>query len=134
MDFLHTQSLPNVELLTDFQLQIEHALDLQQRQLVLFIDASVANVNDIALQELQPTPDSSISTHALSPAALLNVYQRIMGAVPPDSFLMTLKAEQFELGTGLSIGMQQRLQQAYILLQQLFSAPNAEYWRQLIVH
>ena len=31
----------NIELLSDFQLQIEHALDLLNRSLVLFVDAHV---------------------------------------------------------------------------------------------
>ena len=34
--------LSQIEILCDFQLQIEHALDLQNRALVLFVDASVA--------------------------------------------------------------------------------------------
>ena len=34
--------LRKIELLTDFQLQIEHALDLEHRSLILFVDASVA--------------------------------------------------------------------------------------------
>jgi hydrogenase maturation protease len=36
----------DVELLTDFQLQIEHALDLQGRQAVLFVDAARPGVAD----------------------------------------------------------------------------------------
>ncbi|MBK7846051.1 MAG: hypothetical protein IPJ73_00935 [Zoogloea sp.] len=36
---LETQSLPGVTLVTDFQLQIEHALDLDGHDLALFIDA-----------------------------------------------------------------------------------------------
>ena len=32
---------PEIECLTDFQLQVEHALDLQDRKAVLFVDASV---------------------------------------------------------------------------------------------
>lgn len=31
----------NVELLTDFQLQVEHSLDMMGRKLILFIDASI---------------------------------------------------------------------------------------------
>ena len=36
------QSGRYVELLTDFQLQVEHAADMVGRELVLFIDASVS--------------------------------------------------------------------------------------------
>ena len=37
--------LDAIEILSDFQLQIEHALDLENRRLVLFVDASVACAN-----------------------------------------------------------------------------------------
>ena len=41
----NTNELDNVDLLTDFQLQIEHAIDLEQREVVLFIAASVSAVS-----------------------------------------------------------------------------------------
>ena len=37
---LEILNLPDVDLLTDFQLQVEHALDLRGRERVLFVDAS----------------------------------------------------------------------------------------------
>ena len=43
LDYIQQQlDTSQFEIVTDFQLQIEHALDLQNRELVLFIDASVA--------------------------------------------------------------------------------------------
>ncbi|MDP2785684.1 MAG: Ni/Fe hydrogenase, partial [Sulfurimicrobium sp.] len=42
LEQLAALNLPHVELLTDFQLQVEHAVDLQGRERVLFIDASVS--------------------------------------------------------------------------------------------
>ena len=41
-DLLQQEPLSDVDLLTDFQLQIEHAVDLENRQRVLFVDASVS--------------------------------------------------------------------------------------------
>ena len=42
LERLQALNLPHVETLTDFQLQVEHAYDLQGRERVLFIDASVS--------------------------------------------------------------------------------------------
>ena len=39
-DLLQNEDISGVDLLTDFQLQIEHAIDLEGRERVLFVDAS----------------------------------------------------------------------------------------------
>ncbi|MEI2781775.1 MAG: hydrogenase maturation protease [Candidatus Competibacter sp.] len=66
-----------VELLTDFQLQIEHAVDLENRALVLFVDASVSCPPPYQFARLRPARDTSYTSHALSPAAVLHVYEQI---------------------------------------------------------
>lgn len=130
----HVQSLPEallekVECLTDFQLQIEHALDLQNRELVLFADASVANQQPIEFTQLHPEYDNSYTTHAMSPAAVMQVYQDTLKAVPPPCFLLTLQGVEFELGAGLSEAAQQSLQQAIIFVRLLLEMPTFAFWQ-----
>ena len=43
-----------VELLSDFQLHIEHAVDLENRKLVLFVDASVSCPSPFQFSRLPP--------------------------------------------------------------------------------
>ena len=57
-------NLEHIEILSDFQLQIEHALDLENRSLVLFIDASVTGIHAYDFVRLQANRDISYSTHA----------------------------------------------------------------------
>ena len=120
-----------IELITDFQLQIEHALDMQHRQLVLFIDASVACKTGFSFSELEPAKDNSYSTHAISPAAVLDVYQTITKQSPPASFLLTIQAQQFELGTGLSELTAHYFKTACELVIQLLKQPQLNAWREL---
>jgi hydrogenase maturation protease len=87
-----------VEFLEDYQLQIEHALDLIGRKKVLFMDASLNCAAPFEVTELQPTQDASFTTHALSPQALLQVYQDMQGAPPPPCTLLAIRGEAFELG------------------------------------
>lgn len=112
-----------IEFLTDFQLQIEHALDLQGRELVIFIDASVTGDSAFDFTRLQPCRDNSYSSHAMSPAALLQVFETVTGATPPPSFLLGIKAESFELGEGLSASAAQHLQQACKFAEHLLAMP-----------
>lgn len=103
----------NIELLEDFQLQVEHALDLVNRDLAIFIDASVACSSPFTFAPLHPHPDRSYTTHALHPAAILQVYQELYQRPPPPTFLLSIRGEQFELGESLSDVAKQNLAEAW---------------------
>ena len=90
-----------VELLTDYQLQIEHALDLVGRQRVVFVDASVRAEAPYHYARVLPDRDESFSTHAMSPAAVLDTHRTVVGE-PPSAWLLAIRGESFELGDGLS--------------------------------
>ncbi|MES9846174.1 MAG: hydrogenase maturation protease [Candidatus Sedimenticola sp. 6PFRAG5] len=121
---------PTFDTLTDFQLQIEHALDLQERQLVLFVDAGISATPPFEFTELRPMRDQSHSTHAISPAAVLEVFSRINGESPPPAFLLTIPGYGFELGSPLSPESQNHLLAAIDLLKQLLRKPDVAHWRQ----
>ncbi|MEO8182326.1 MAG: carbamoyltransferase HypF [Deltaproteobacteria bacterium] len=90
-----------VELLTDYQLQIEHALDLEGRARVVFVDASVRAAPPFEFSRAAPRRDVSCSTHALSPEAVLATYEQIAGE-PPEAWVLAIRGERFELGEPLS--------------------------------
>jgi hydrogenase maturation protease len=122
--------LEYIEIQSDFQLQIEHALDLENRSLVLFVDASVSCVNVFDFVVLEPARDKSYTTHAMSPAAVLDVYQSIKKQKPPPCFLLSIKAEKFELGEGLSTHAESNLDQACQFAERLLQNPDIETWLQ----
>jgi hydrogenase maturation protease len=131
LDYIESHcDLTKIDLLTDFQLQIEHALDLEHRSLVLFVDASVACINTFDFLPLSATRDKSYTTHVMSPAAVLAVYVSIKKQPPPPSFLISIKAESMELGEGLSMAAENNLQQACLFVKQLLKQSNLEYWLQ----
>ena len=90
--------LGGVELLTDFQLQVEHALDLMDRQRVLFVDASLSCGAPFEVTVLQAARDASFTTHAMSPGAVMQVFRSLHGIEPPPSLLLAIRGERFELG------------------------------------
>jgi len=124
---LQRQAQP-IELLGDFQLQIEHALDLEQRELVLFIDASMSGASPFGFTELSPAKDNSYTTHAMSPAAVLAVYQAIKKQQPPRCFLLTIRGETFGLGEGLSAAAEQNLAAADRFVYGLLADLSALAW------
>ena len=101
--------LPGVECLTDFQLQVEHALDLQGRQRVLFVDASLSAPAPFGVQTLAPLHDESFSSHAMSPAAILQVYCDVLKRPPPPAQLLAIQGVQWELGIAPSATARENL-------------------------
>lgn len=108
-----TNGLDNIDLLTDFQLQIEHALDLEQRRAVIFVDAGVSCAAPFEIHQLVAERDESFTTHAMSPAAVLAVYQQISQQQPPPAYLLTIRAYEFGLGLAMSLQARTNLQKAY---------------------
>jgi hydrogenase maturation protease len=102
--------------LTDFQLQIEHAMDLHGYSQVIFVDAAVNLARSFRFELLQPSRDDSYTTHALNPAAVLAVYAEFYSEPPPESYLLSMQAERFELGEGLSRTAGQALDEALAFL------------------
>ncbi len=90
-----------VELLTDFQLQVELIFDLVGRARVIFVDASVSAVAPFEWGPVLPVEQVSTTSHALGPAALLAYHLRLLGP-PPPATLLAIRGERFELGEGLS--------------------------------
>ncbi|MDD4880642.1 MAG: hydrogenase maturation protease [Gallionellaceae bacterium] len=97
IEHLETLDLPGVELLTDFQLQVEYALDLQGRTAVIFVDAAVAGPEPFSFETARPAQDTSYSSHELSPAAVLHTCEQLYGT-SPEARILAIRGYQFDLG------------------------------------
>ena len=110
VEAVEAMALPGVECLTDFQLQVEHALDLRGRERVLFVDASADAAAPFTVERLEPARDGSFTTHAVSPQPILQVYAEIEGAPPPPCWLLAIRGESWELGASQSEAARQNLE------------------------
>ena len=127
-ELLLQENLETVDLLTDFQLQIEHAIDLEERDRVLFVDASITANAPFELVRLQPEEDASYTTHAMSPQALLAVYRHINKYPPPPAWLLSIRGYEFGLGLPLTAAADSNLQAAFKYIKQLFDPSGATIW------
>lgn len=105
-----------LDLLTDFQLQIEHTLDLQGRDLVVFVDASLTSAEPFDFGPVTSEPLATITTHAMTPGALLRVYGQAIGGPLPVCRLLGIRGYTFDLGTGLSPAAASNLHAALVHL------------------
>jgi len=114
---LQTRQLPDTELLTDFQLQIEYVLDLLGREEVIFVDAAASGAEPYAFGPLSAQTDNSVTTHAVSPSALLATSLQINGCLPHYTYLLAIRGYSFELGDALSAHAEDNLDRAMALLE-----------------
>jgi hydrogenase maturation protease len=121
---------PELEVATvaDFQLQIEHALDLKDRDLALFLDADAACPGPYAFASVAPARDDSYTTHELSPGAVLQVFRQVEGAAPPPAYILSVRGERFDLGEPLSPEAEAHLEAAWAFLQGLLEDPRPAAW------
>ncbi len=118
------------ELIEDYQLQIEHALDLQGKRLVLFIDAGCGTPAPFAFYAVGPARIAvARSTHELAPQGVLQVFRQFALAEPPPSFVLCVRGERFELGEGLSVPAETHVEVAWRQLTRLCRQPDAALWR-----
>ncbi len=120
---------PQVLAIEDFQLQIEHALDLDGADLALFLDAGKDTPAPFTFAEIAPALVTTPTTHALAPEAVLDVYARALGRSPPPAFMLCIRGERFELGESLSPEASGRLEAAWTFVQDLMGERSVEGWR-----
>ena len=116
---LDALALPHVEVITEFQLQVENALDLEGRERVIVVDAGTGTPAPFELREVVPVADFIHTSHALSPEAVLATYERFTGSAPPQTWVLCVQGEAFELGEALSPAAKGHLEAAWPRLVQL---------------
>ena len=116
---LEAAGLPGVEVVLDFQLQVEHSLDLVGRERVIFVDTSVGPETPYELRREVATDDYAHTSHALSPAAVLATYRRVQPGGAPEAWVLAVRGEAFELGAELSASAREHVEAAWPALLKL---------------
>ncbi len=116
------------EMLEEFQLQIEHAMDMKDRKLVLFIDAGMDTPVPFSFYRAKLSDEPTLYSHALAPEALLKVYTDFYGETSPDAFVLCIRGNHFELGEPPSAESCANLRSALTFSRTLISETEAGFW------
>lgn len=123
-----------VELIEDYQLQVEHVTDLIDRSAVLFVDADMSCAEPFHFSEISAEKDSSYTSHVMTPFALLHTYRQVYGTDAPPAFLLRIRGYDFELGNSLSDRAAANLEEATKLMCALCAEGDLQRWRQRLVN
>jgi hydrogenase maturation protease len=116
---LEAAALPGVEVITEFQLQVENSLDLVGRERVVFVDAGTVTPAPFDLRRAAAAADFLHTSHAISPEAVLATYERITGDAAPESWVLCVRGESFELGEALTPAAAGNLEAAWLVLREI---------------
>ncbi|MEO8332565.1 MAG: hydrogenase maturation protease [Gallionella sp.] len=126
--------LDDVECQNDMQLQVEHVTDLNCCDQVLFIDADMSCAEPFEFSQIGAIKDDSYTSHAMSPAALLQAYRQVYGMDAPPAFLLRIRGYDFGLGDPLSDKASANLQAATKLVIGYFANASPEIWWEHLVN
>lgn len=92
----------NIQFETNYQLNIEDADVISNKDFVLFIDASMEQIEDIIYTKVSAN-DSSIefTMHAVSPSFILDMSNKLYGK-SPETYLLHIKGYEWELAEGIT--------------------------------
>ncbi|KAA0213935.1 MAG: hydrogenase maturation protease [Leptolyngbya sp. PLA3] len=108
--------LPGVDVLCDYQLNVEHADDVRRHEVIVFIDAALAGAGPCFLRRLLPRACGAFSTHTMRPEAVLALARDTFGW-SGRAFLLGIRGYAFgDFGEDLSSAAAANLEQACALL------------------
>ncbi len=128
---LRSLKLDELVIIEDMQLQIEHTADIVPDVPILFVDASVAITEGFALERVTPQPDSSVTTHALAPGALLQLYETTVRQSAPPAYQLHIAGQNFELGEQPGDVNARATEAAWAYLEAMLARPPGDWGQAL---
>jgi hydrogenase maturation protease len=106
------QGMDQVEVDSNFQLNIEDADNIKDKDAVVFVDASIEDIGQFHFGRVEPSEGrSEFTLHSASPAYILalciGLYNR-----HPETYLLQIRGYEWEFQEGLSPGAAENLDAA----------------------
>jgi hydrogenase maturation protease len=128
LERIRREHFEHVTVIEDFQLQPEHAFDLAEHGLVLFVDAGFKTPAPFAFFQIAPKASMAFTSHNVAPEAVLDLYEKAFGEPPSPAFVLSVAGEDFSVGDTLSAAATHRLELASDFLMQRLRTPFFKKW------
>jgi len=112
-----------VEFDNNYQLNIEDAAAIAQKDLVIFADASEEDIEGFCLSQVDGSSKVSFTTHAASPGYIVQLCKDLF-QMEPWVFLLHIKGYEWDFQEGLSERAGENLDQALEYMQILLADPE----------
>ncbi|MCK4630882.1 MAG: hydrogenase maturation protease [Bacteroidales bacterium] len=123
--WIEKNKLTNIELDSNYQLNIEDADMMAKKDIVLFVDATVEPIENFCVTTVEPSGAKvEFTMHSVSPAFVLDLCQKIFGK-NPQTYLLHIKGYQWDFKEELSINGKKNLNKALEFIKPLLSNPDS---------
>jgi len=101
---------------SSYQLNIEDAETMQHYDIVIFVDASKAEIESFTFEQVHPESHSTFTTHSISPSSLVALCKELYVRTPVV-YLLQIKGYEWEFEEKLSLKAEENLQKAVHFIQ-----------------
>lgn len=122
-EWARKQKFTSVFFDSNYQLNIEDAAEISDKDIVIFIDASIEDIQDFIITKVKPTKKTNFTMHSVSPGFVLHLCDEIYNQ-RPDTYLVHIKGYEWELHEGLTEKAENNLIYTFELLKTILKYPG----------
>jgi hydrogenase maturation protease len=131
---LEARTLAGVTVESDYQLTIEDARTVADHDVVVFVDASLADPEPFSFRRIGPKPASTFSSHVVEPEAVLALAEEVFKA-RPKAYVLGIRGYAFdEFGETISAPAQANMAAALEFLVRVIGEGSFERATQSSYH
>ena len=100
--WIKEQGLSNIEVDSNYQLNIEDSETISGKDIVVFIDATIEPIDDVILTNVDPSEAKiEFTMHAVSPSFILDLCNKLYNK-NPETYVLRIKGYEWEFKEGLT--------------------------------
>ena len=119
-DWAEKENIENIECDSNYQLNIEDAFNISDKDYVFFVDASTEDIKDYMLEKVIPSPKVEFTMHSTSPSFILDLCHKMYNKYP-ETYLMHIKGYEWEFMNEITEKATINLKNAFTFLQKKIS-------------
>jgi hydrogenase maturation protease len=116
-EWVNREGISGIAFDSNYQLNIEDAEIISNHDIVIFADASVEDIKDFELTEVDGVNNVIFTTHAASPGYIVKLCVDLFGKAP-KVMLLHIKGYNWAFKEGLSQKAKKNLEIAYIFIKE----------------
>jgi len=122
-EWVNEQNLEGFEFDSNYQLNIEDAAAVADKDLVIFVDASTEEIENFILTPVDASTKVAFTTHAASPGYIVGLSKKLYNKFPP-TYLLHIKGYEWDFREGLSVKAQQNMEKSLEMMKDKLNNPE----------
>ena len=119
-------NISGIDFDSNYQLNIEDAEMIAERQIAVFVDASIEDIDDYCLTVVNPaSAQIEFTMHAVSPAFVLNLCKDIYKNIP-ETYLLHIKGYEYDFIEEISFQARENLNKALMFMKEILVSAHTD--------